>query len=93
MSAPQWTAARSEKNWPAASTNESKLLVIEVDAMGTDQAYGPPREKPLEVVVVLGLKAYPRSSLAVYGVAPAGAVVVPVVDGLLVVPVVVVVVV
>src|ERR1700684_2382247 len=41
-SAPQCTAARSEKNFPAASRNELMLWPIEVDSTGAviRQAYG-----------------------------------------------------
>src|ERR1700733_1996399 len=44
-SAPQWTAARSEKNWLAASRKTLTVWPIEVEARGGDtpQAYGPRR--------------------------------------------------
>jgi hypothetical protein len=36
----------------------SKLCAIDAEAMNTHQAYGPTRQKPLEVFVVLGLEAF-----------------------------------
>src|SRR5271155_4557296 len=48
ISASQWTAARSEKNWPAASRKVLTLCAIDADANGLiaiRQAYGP-RSRP-----------------------------------------------